>query len=92
MIAVDSLPLSFVEGRGLKRLMAFLELGYAIPSRKSIGRRLCKIYDTQKDDLREALAEVQHVALTTDCWTSRAQEGFMTVTAHFLDDKWSSQS
>ena len=42
--------------------------------------------------MKSLLREVKHVCLTTDCWTSRSQEGFMTVTCHFLDHQWSSKS
>jgi hypothetical protein len=30
----------------------------------------------------------QRVCLTTDCWTSQQQDGYMTVTASFIDDNW----
>jgi hypothetical protein len=33
------------------------------------------------------LEGVQQVALTTDCWTSINNEGYMTVTVHYLSDK-----
>jgi len=28
------------------------------------------------------------VALTTDMWTSRAMEGYITVTCHFVNEEW----
>ena len=33
------------------------------------------------------LASVKHVALTTDCWTSINNEGYMTVTVHYISEK-----
>ncbi|KAJ8043461.1 Zinc finger BED domain-containing protein 1 [Holothuria leucospilota] len=35
---------------------------------------------------------VDKIALTTDCWTSRGMESFMTVTAHFLDENCNSKA
>ena len=35
---------------------------------------------------------VKHVSITTDCWTSRAVESFMTVTVHFITGDWQLQS
>lgn len=34
------------------------------------------------------LSKVKSVACTSDCWTSLAQQSFLTVTAHFIDDSW----
>ena len=31
-------------------------------------------------------------ALTNDGWTSRAQDGYITTTAHYLDDNWALQT
>ena len=85
MIATDCLPISFVDNEGFRNLMKFLEPGYDVPSRPTITAHLKKLYNTKKQALKEKLAEVEDVALTTDCWTSRNQVGYMTVTAHYLD-------
>ena len=29
---------------------------------------------------------------TTDCWTSRQTKGYMTVTLHFINEKWQVRS
>ena len=28
------------------------------------------------------------IGLTTDCWSSKATQSFVTITAHFIDDDW----
>jgi len=40
MVATDLLPLSFVDGRGFRRLMEFLEPGYQMPYRKALTKTL----------------------------------------------------
>jgi len=30
----------------------------------------------------------QHLAITTDCWTSVANESYISLTAHFIDENW----
>ena len=39
-------------------------------------------------DLQKVLDEVEHCSMTTDFWTSRACEGFVTVTCHIIDKEW----
>ena len=35
--------------------------------------------------LQEKLSETEHVALTSDLWTSKANEPVITITSHFVD-------
>ena len=77
MVAIDCLPISVVEGKGLRKLLNFIEPGYTIPSRKAISSRIKILFDARKDEMKSLLREAKHVCLTTDCWTSRSQEGFM---------------
>ncbi len=36
----------------------------------------------------EDLINAKFIALTTDGWTSRATQSFMTITAHYITDNW----
>lgn len=38
------------------------------------------------------MSETRSVALTTDSWTSRATESYLTVTAHFITAEWEIKS
>jgi hypothetical protein len=38
--------------------------------------------------LTKELRKVPYVALTTDCWTSLTNDGYMTVKVHYLSEKW----
>ena len=92
MIAVDGLPVSFVEGEGFKTLMKTLEPDFTLPTRKTIVKILNEKFERQKDLVKDCLGECDDIALTTDCWTSLGQEGYMTVTAHALDGEWQKQT
>jgi hypothetical protein len=35
-----------------------------------------------------ALTKVKYVALTADCWTSLSNDGYMTVTVHYLGEQF----
>ena len=86
MIARDSLPISTVENEGFRNLIQYLEPSYDIPSRKTMTSYLQGLFKAKKEGLKSELSEVDDVALTIDCWTSCTQEGYMTVTAHYMKD------
>ena len=63
-----------------------LNPSYTIPGRTCVTRYLDLLYDKEKTAVLGALKEASGVALTTDMWTSGANEGYFTLTAHFLDE------
>jgi len=53
-----------------------------------------KDYNVEKEKMKLMLSRIQsRVAITTDMWTATNQNrGYMTITAHFIDDLWRLQS
>ena len=49
-------------------------------------------YSKEADIVKKETAAVSHVALTSDLWTSRATESYMTITCHFLTEMWELRS
>ena len=49
-------------------------------------------YEEVKARVKKCLESVAHVCLTTDIWTSRATQGYITVTCQFLDELWQMQT
>ena len=47
---------------------------------------LRKLYDDKVKQLKSILDSTNSCALTTDIWTSRTTQGFLTLTCHFIDD------
>ncbi|XP_041483466.1 uncharacterized protein LOC121430255 [Lytechinus variegatus] len=86
MIAEDGLPISLVEGKGFISLVKYIEPDYTLPTRKTFVNILDKMMSDKKGKVKQDLHKSAAIALTTDCWTSHAQEGYMTVTAHGLID------
>ena len=86
LVALDVRPVRFVEGEGFRRLLRFIEPGYRIPSRKHI---LQTKYLKGKQLLKEKLRrEVSALALTTDIWTSSANDVYISLTAHYISPDW----
>ncbi|KAL1279226.1 hypothetical protein QQF64_025899 [Cirrhinus molitorella] len=46
------------------------------------------MYAQTRENVKSALESAARVALTCDSWTSRATESYVTITAHFIDDRW----
>lgn len=88
MICQDELPISFVENRGFKQLVSYLAPWYKIPVKKTVKLRIDVLYDIEKQKLLEEMSTIDDIALTTDCWSSRATESYITLTAHYITPEW----
>ena len=77
MIFVDLVPVSTVEHKGFRNLIHFLTPGYTVPARKTIVARLKARYEEVKERAANLLksGDVQSLSLTTDLWTSIANDG-----------------
>ena len=49
------------------------------------------MFDSLKEELLAKL-DSPYVSLTTDIWTSQTQQAYLTVTAHFITEKWKMES
>lgn len=89
-IARDSRPMSIVEDEGFIKLMktAVLNQHYKPPSRTTISRRLDDLYADMAEDIRTELSSSDWLALTTDYWSSLANESFIGVTSHYITKEW----
>ncbi|KAK2450307.1 zinc finger BED domain-containing protein DAYSLEEPER [Trifolium repens] len=88
-VILDEQPFRVVEGEGFKNLLRTLQPQFVVPSRHTIPRDCFKLYQEEKTSLREFLrSNCTRVALTTDCWTSVQNLGYLVLTAHFIDNDW----
>ena len=93
MILKDLQPFSIVEDEGFKYLLKNLEPRYTLPSRSTVSRTLLpKMNGELRKKLKGELDAVDYIAITTDCWTSRATDSYITATAHFIDSEWNLRS
>ena len=93
LITEDIQPLSVVENRAFRRLLHELDPKYEIVSRKTLTNNLLpKRYNQEKSLLINQLADAPSVSVTTDQWTSKAHEGYTTITGHFIDSQWEMHS
>ena len=83
MVSTDMQPSAIVEDKGFKKFVSLLDPKYQPPSRRNLMRRI-----PVKEIVKNKLNASSTVCLTTDIWTSRASQGYMTVTYHFIDESW----
>ncbi len=87
----DLQPISVVEDRGFIALVKTLDPRYQIPSRKKLMEgTINNMYEDCKAKVMATLQNENHVILTTDMWTSRSTEAYLTVSCHFINN-WQMQ-
>jgi len=81
-------PLCIVDDPNLQALVTVLDPRMNLPCRNTITQNyLPSLYLTGREHLLAELLGATFVALTTDMWSSRHQESYMTVTVHFINER-----
>jgi hypothetical protein len=89
MVIEDEQPFCLGEKPGLRKFLAKACPRFQLPSRRTLTRDVVRVYYEEKVKLKKFFKDsCQRVCLTTDCWTSQVQDGYMTVTATFIDQNW----
>ena len=90
MISLDLLPYSVVEGRGFQALLSLLEPYYRIPSRTTFSRNEPVLYQKAKEcvsnQMKTEMKNIPAFSLTTDIWTSRAIDPFISFSLTYATD------
>jgi hypothetical protein len=89
MVIEDEQPFCFGEKSGFRKFMSKACPRFQPPSRRTCTRDIVRQYFKEKAKLKKFFKEsCQRVCLTIDAWTSQVQDGYMTVTASFIDEYW----
>ncbi|KAK6169559.1 hypothetical protein SNE40_020592 [Patella caerulea] len=92
-IAHDMRPFSVVENTGFKKMVTILEPRYNLPSRTHFATNVIpRLYSESKEKLSDKLNDASNVSLTTDGWTARGANSYVTITVHFIDQNWEIQN
>ena len=88
-IAADMRSYSVVENQGFRRLLHTLEPKYNIPSRTHFTRTVVpKLYKESKTKVVQILKDAESIAMTSDSWTSRRTQSYITIAAHTINNDW----
>lgn len=88
-ICRDLRPYQVVENAGFRELIEELEPRYEMPSRPHFSEKcIPALYENVKSNIQATLSQADRVAITTDGWTSCANQSYVTITSHFIDSRW----
>ena len=88
-LAKDMQPISTVEGDAFKKLIHALDTRYALPSRHHFSRVvLPNMYLQCREQVSNVVSKADNFAATTDLWSSRTMEPYISLTLHFIDSEF----
>ncbi|XP_078016760.1 E3 SUMO-protein ligase ZBED1 [Epinephelus lanceolatus] len=86
-------PFNIVENRKFIQIFKVLEPKFKMPCRGHFSEKVIpEIYNETKQSVKDCLKNADCIALTTDGWTSRATQSYITITAQVINEKWESKS
>ena len=92
-IAKDMVSINTVTKDGFKNLLRTLDRRYAIPSRTYFSQvAIPQLYAECKEKVQTELRDVEYYATTTDMWSSRKTEPYLSLTVHFINDNFELKS
>ncbi|CAL8176331.1 unnamed protein product [Prunus armeniaca] len=88
-IIKHNLPFSFVEYEGVRALFAYVSPDIKLPCRNTVKACVLRMFKSERQKLQSLLSSVQgRICLTSDLWTSLCTDGYLALTAHFVDKDW----
>ena len=83
------IPIYTVEKAGFQHLLNTLDPRYKLPGRKHFGEVvLPRLYNTTRSKVTKKLEDVQFFSATTDLWSNRTMQPYLSLTVHFITDDW----
>lgn len=85
-------PMTTVEKDGFKKLIRTLDKRYCVPSRNYFSHVGIPAPYKCHENVETELRSVLNIASTSDLWSSRAMEPYMSLTIHFINDDFQMNS
>ncbi|KAL2085940.1 hypothetical protein ACEWY4_019260 [Coilia grayii] len=84
-LAKDMAPINTVQHDGFRKMINILDKRYSMPSRNYFSKvALPAMYNEQWAIVEAELREVRYFSATSDLWSSRTMEPYMSLTVHFI--------
>ncbi|XP_013624245.1 PREDICTED: zinc finger BED domain-containing protein RICESLEEPER 2-like [Brassica oleracea var. oleracea] len=88
-IVQHDLPYSYVEYQKVRDTWTYLNVDVQTICRNTARADVYRLYESERDTLKRELGSLPgRVSFTSDLWTSVKREGYMCVTAHYIDRNW----
>ncbi|CAA7049020.1 unnamed protein product [Microthlaspi erraticum] len=89
VIIRHNLPFLCVEYEELRDYLSYLNPDYKCYTRNTAAADVIKTWEKEKQKLKVELEKIpSRVCLTTDCWSALSGDGYLVLTAHYVDSKW----
>jgi hypothetical protein len=93
LVITHGAPFNIVEWKVFREYQKFLNDDCIFVTRNTISKDVLKVYGDEKQKLKSQLAQIRgRVCLTSDCWTACTNEGYISLTAHYVDLNWKLQN
>lgn len=82
-----------IESPAFKRMAKIgFHPSFKLPGRHTLARSILQRHEDLRVSLKKFfVSKKQRVSLTSDTWTSNQNRNYMSLTAHYIDDKWKLQ-
>lgn len=91
-IVMHDLPFQFVEYVGIRNVFTYICADIKLISRNTAKTDVMSMHAREMKKLKNTLVSMpSRICLTSDLWTSIATDGYLALTAHFVDDDWKLQ-
>lgn len=88
-VIISNQPLQEMDNPAFIQFVNGLNPHFKIPSRNNLKKKIEARYDEEKEKLKNVLSLTPYsINLTSDIWTSNANESYLSLTAHYLDSDW----
>ena len=88
-IVKDMTPLSTIASKNFRDMLHEFEPRWQAPNRETlIDDLIPSWYEMVKGELLSDLMKVTHVSMTSDGWTSNAQNHYLAFTVHYISEDW----
>ena len=89
-LACTFVPFNVVDMEEWKRLIESLDKTINLKTARTYSRQMEKFAEEVREDVVTAIDKFcdASLALTTDLWTSRARDSYISVTIHFIDTQF----
>lgn len=87
-IVSNMLPLALVENEAFRDLISYLEPQYKMPCRATVCARLTSQKAELSKTIEEEMVDAPAVHLTTDIWSSIANDAYIGTTSSYITKEW----
>jgi len=88
-IIKHSLPYNFVEYEGIREWIKYINPNVDMKCRNTTVLDVEKEYMEEMDKVKQSMSRIPNrICLTSDVWTAVTSEGYICLTAHFVDENW----